>query len=140
MQAAVEEETERADGYQGPLRIVLVEDSRAVVAALSEQLNELPNVIVVGNTDSEQGAVELLGSTEYDVVILDIQLRLGTGIGVLRTLARLPEPARKHTAMIYSNYAEGEYRAAAARFGARYFFDKTADTQSLLATVAQLAE
>ena len=122
-----------------PLRICIVEDSLAVVEALSEQLNELPDVEVVGTADSEATGVALLRNTVYDVAILDIQLKIGTGIGVLRTIANDVEPATKPTKMIFSNYIEGEYRSVAARWGAQYFFDKTTDTQSLLDTIAQLA-
>lgn len=122
-----------------PLRICIVEDSHAVVEALAEQLNELPDVAVVGTADSEATGVALLRNTDYDVAILDIQLRVGTGIGVLRTIANDSPSTCKPTNMIFSNYVEGEYRSAAARWGAQYFFDKTTDTQSMLDTIAELA-
>lgn len=122
-----------------PLRICIVEDSPAVVEALSEQLNELPNVAVVGTADSEVTGVALLRNTDYDVAILDIQLKVGTGIGVLRTIANDVLATTKPTNVIFSNYIEDEYRSVAARWGAQYFFDKTTDTQSLLDIISRLA-
>ncbi len=135
---AIAEDNIHSAGDDGPLRVCIIEDSRAVVEALSEQLNEIPDVSVVGTADSEASAIALLSGTEYDIAILDIQLRSGTGIGVLRAIAKAVTPVAKHTNMIFSNYAESEYRAAAARVGAQYFFDKTTDTQALLDTVARL--
>jgi len=123
-----------------PLRVFLVEDSRAVSELLTEQLNDIPDVQVVGAAESERAAIEALDTTSCDVLIVDIKLREGNGIGLLRHLAAtaLPLP-RPVTRIVFSNYTENEYRVLARRYGAQHFFDKSTDLRALLALVVHLA-
>ncbi len=123
-----------------PLRVFVVEDSQRVCALLTEQLNDIPNVVVVGAAASEQAAVDALSHLACDVLIVDINLRAGNGIGVLRKLSAMAgsisEPG---TRIVFSNYTEREYRLLAERYGAKYFFDKSTDLIALLTLVLQLA-
>ena len=68
------------------LQVFIVEDSRPVREIMLEQIEELPNVTCVGYADSEATAVHQLGRLACDVVIVDIKLKSGSGIGVLRAL------------------------------------------------------
>ena len=123
-----------------PLRVFLVEDSRAVSELLTEQLNDIPDVRVVGAAESEPAALDALDETSCDVLIVDIKLREGNGIALLRRLAATaasrPRPA---TRIVFSNYTESEYRVLAKRYGAQHFFDKATDLRALLALVGHLA-
>jgi DNA-binding NarL/FixJ family response regulator len=122
------------------LRVFLVEDSRPVSELLTEQLNDIPHVQVVGAAECERTAFDALDEIRCDALIVDIKLREGNGIGLLRRLAAteaaLPRPA---TRIVFSNYTENEYRVLAKRYGAQYFFDKVTDLRALLALVGQLA-
>ena len=84
------------------LRVFVVEDSRRVRELLTEQLNDIDGVLVVGTAESERGALEGLRQTPCDVVILDIKLSEGSGIGVLRTLDQWS--LGDMTRIIFSNY------------------------------------
>ncbi|MBI4697228.1 MAG: response regulator transcription factor [Gammaproteobacteria bacterium] len=126
-----------------PLRIFLVEDSRRVRELLTEQLNDLPDVEVVGAEESERDAIESLRRTPCDVVILDIKLREGTGISVLRSLRRDEEQEpevreRKPLRMVFSNYTESGYRQLAAHLGAKHFFDKSCDLLAMINVIRAL--
>jgi len=122
------------------IRIIVVEDSAAVRDVLVEQLNEIPNVQVVGTADSESSALEVIAATPYDILIVDIQLRVGTGLGVLRTLTlRPPEAGAPPTKIVFSNFTEGEFQRLAQRYDAQYFFDKSRGFSSLIHTVERLA-
>lgn len=123
--------------HHPPLRVFVVEDSRRVRDLLTEQLNDIEGVLVVGSAESEQDAIEGLRDTACDVVILDIKLREGSGIGVLRTLDK--SSTSDVTRVIFSNYTESEYRTLAKRLGAEYFFDKSTDFRALINLITSLS-
>lgn len=130
--------TTTTDARPPPLRVFMVEDSPTVRDLLVEHLNDIEGVRVVGTADSERDAVSALRDTPCDVIILDIKLRQGSGIGVLRTLDTASGP--NATRIIFSNYTEGEYRAVATRLGAAYFFDKASGLRALLELITSLSD
>lgn len=69
------------------LRIFIVEDSAATRDILTESLHDDPRMEIVGFAETEQDALRQLQEIRCDVVILDIHLKAGTGLGVLRGLA-----------------------------------------------------
>ncbi|MBI3372137.1 MAG: response regulator [Betaproteobacteria bacterium] len=112
------------------LRVFLVEDCPEVRAVVSENLREIAGVALAGFAETEDGALSWLRNHECDVLILDLELKQGTGIGVLKQLAteaQLPGVMK----IIYSNFVGENIRRLAARCGASYFFDKTLDTPQL---------
>ena len=66
-------------------RILLVEDDRAIVSALREYLTS--EGFETAAADSQSGAEELLSRQSYDLLLVDVSLRSGSGYGVC-TIAR----------------------------------------------------
>jgi len=66
-------------------RILLVEDDRAIVSALREYL--MSEGFETAAADSQSGAEELLSRQSYDLLLVDVSLRSGSGYGVC-TIAR----------------------------------------------------
>jgi DNA-binding NarL/FixJ family response regulator len=105
-----------------PLRVLLIEDSPLIRERLAESLATPGQVEIVGQADSEQAAIGLLAAAPWDVMVLDLQLRHGTGLGVLRALtSRRPANAK---VIVLTNYAFPQYRAKSLALGADFFFDK----------------
>ncbi len=123
---------------QRKLRVVIVEDSAIIRARLAETLSEIPNVQVVGEADTEADAIALLRRDEWDVVVLDLQLRQGTGLGVLQTFRGGAEHAGRKF-IVFTNYAFPQYRERSLMLGADYFFDKTRDLNRVNDVLADLA-
>ncbi len=120
------------------LRVVIVEDSAIIRARLAETLSEIPNLAVVGLAETETEALALLASGEWDAVILDLQLKQGTGLGVLKKLRQGWRPT--HTKVIvFTNYAFPQYRDRSLSFGADYFFDKSREFHRVAEVLADLA-
>ena len=107
---------------EAPLRVLLVEDSPLIRERLAESIAEPGRIEIVGQADSEQAAIGMLAAAPWDAMVLDLQLRHGTGLGVLRALISRRPPNVK--VIVLTNYAFPQYRAKSMALGADYFFDK----------------
>ena len=106
-----------------------------MICGLIAIIDELPGVTVAESVGSESDAIEAVGRLDVDVVILDLQLRKGTGFGVLRAIA---DP-RKPIVVVLTNFALGTYREAALSLGAREFLDKSRDYDRLPGILTDIA-
>ena len=121
-----------------PLDVFVVEDNVIVLESLIAALEELAPVHVVGTAADERVAVDWLasGGERCDVVIVDIFLRTGSGLGVIAAARRRrPEAA----VVVLSNYATDEMRARCLAGGADRVFDKSRDIDQLVAYCVALA-
>jgi len=110
------------------VKVLLVEDSAVLAEILSEALSELPEVELVGAVDSETEAFRVLAHEHVDLIFLDLQLKQGTGFGILRSLADM-QPAPR--SVVLTNHDLPEYHSAAMALGATYFLDKARDFHRL---------
>jgi DNA-binding NarL/FixJ family response regulator len=101
--------------------VLLVEDSVLLAARLVQFIQRLLYAQVVATVDSESDAIRHL--YESDVVVLDLHLRKGTGLGVLRALNGATHPK----VIVLTNFSLPEYRRAAEALGAYAFLDKSRD-------------
>lgn len=120
------------------LRVFLVEDLPVVRNRVIESLGEIAGLEVAGFAEGEESALSWLRSQPCDVLILDLELRQGNGLGVLKALAAR-EPRPSLVKIVYSNHASAGVRRLAAQFGASHFFDKTLDTPKLRPLLEKLS-
>jgi len=123
------------------LQTYLVEDSPLIRESLIATLEELAPVKVVGSSEDEEGAVRWLGGHEADLVIVDLFLKGGSGLGVLRAAQSAPTSnghSRRH--VVLSNYATPAMRERCLALGADGVFDKSTEIDGLLAYCNALAE
>jgi len=111
---------------QADLTIYIVEDSEAVKERLIESVEDIPHARVVGSADSVNEALEDVRRLEPRVLILDIQLRGGSGFRLLK-LMRAAGMARPETIIVVTNYPSDDYRTASRECGADHFFDKASE-------------
>lgn len=104
------------------MKVLLIEDSRIFRDRLCKVLDEVPTAEVVGMADNETDARQCLGEHEVDVVLLDLNLKSGSGLSVLEHIKAV---YRGVTVVVLTNYAEAEYRARCMQLGANHFFDKS---------------
>lgn len=123
-------------GARPELRVLLVEDSPVICGLITEIINDVPGVRVAESVESEREAIEAVGRLAVDVVILDLQLRKGTGFGVLRAMRDLP---KKPIVVVLTNFALQSYRETALALGARDFLDKSRDYDRLPAILTEIA-
>jgi|SRR6185369_9782594 DNA-binding NarL/FixJ family response regulator len=115
------------------LRVLLVEDSKLLAERLREALDQMPGVEVVGTADTEKSAVAMTRTNAVDAMILDLQLREGTGFGVLRALGKA-RPA----VIVLTNFSVPTYAERAKELGADQFLDKGKDFERLPAVLASI--
>lgn len=126
----------RTTGARPDLQVLLVEDSPVIRGLITEIINDVPGVRVAESVESERDAIEAVGRLGVDVVILDLQLRKGTGFGVLRAMRDMP---RKPIVVVLTNFALKSYRETALALGARDFLDKSRDYDRLPAILTAIA-
>lgn len=120
-----------------PLRVLLVEDSPLIRERLAESIADPGRIEIVGQADSEQAAIGMLNAASWDAMVLDLQLRHGTGLGVLRALISRRPPNTK--VIVLTNYAFPQYRAKSMALGADYFFDKAREYHRVREVLEDLA-
>ncbi|HYN61746.1 MAG TPA: response regulator [Rubrivivax sp.] len=121
-----------------PLQTYLVEDSPVIRENLIAALEELVPVKVVGTAEDESSAVQWLSDSDnrYDLVIVDIFLKSGSGLGVLQASSRLRRP---HKMVVLSNYTTPDMRTKCLALGADRVFDKSNEIDALIAYCGRLA-
>jgi DNA-binding NarL/FixJ family response regulator len=121
-----------------PLRTYLVEDSPLIRENLIATLEELVSVDVVGTAEDEAGAVNWLAQpgNGFDLLIVDIFLKSGSGLGVLRAAQGM---AGGHKTVVLSNYATPDMRRKCIELGADRVFDKSHDIDALMLYCTRLA-
>jgi len=120
-----------------PVRVVLVEDSPIIRERLEEAL-AAPGVIeIVGRADGERAAIETLDATEWNALVLDLWLKQGTGLGVLRAVRDRRPPGA--IVIVLTNYALPRVRDATLALGADHFFDKMRESHRVREVLDRLA-
>jgi DNA-binding NarL/FixJ family response regulator len=119
------------------VRVYVVEDSPLVFERLRESIEEI-GARVVGHADDASTAVAEIGELRPDAVVVDIALREGTGLHVLKEIGELPEDDRP-VRVVLTNFNRPWYREAAKRLGAEYFFDKSCDVPQTLDVLRSLS-
>ncbi len=119
------------------LTTFIVEDNPLILDHLVSTLQELTPVQVVGSAADETHAVAWLGEPGHrcELLIVDIVLKSGSGLGVLRRTARSPAPGRR---VVLTNYATPDVRATCRALGADRVFDKSSELEELIAYCEQL--
>jgi DNA-binding NarL/FixJ family response regulator len=120
------------------LKTYIVEDSRVIRHNLIAALEELAPVEVVGTAEDQDTAVAWLADLrhECDLVIIDIFLKGGSGLGVLEAVHRMPRTPRL---VVLSNYATTDMRRKCIGMGAVRVFDKSREIDDLMAFCASAA-
>jgi CheY-like chemotaxis protein len=121
-----------------PLKVFIAEDSPAVAEMLTELVAQSGRIEVTGIAESGASAVESIRRIRPDAVILDIQLKTGSGTDVIRTLRADAALARTRIIVI-SNHVAPHLKAGCLELGADDYFDKVKELPALLARLAELA-
>ncbi|RDI28764.1 response regulator [Pseudacidovorax intermedius] len=107
-------------------RIFIVEDNPTIRDSLIPTLEDLTDAEIVGLAEGEDEAVRWMQSHSdgWDLAIVDLFLRQGSGLGVLR---RLRNGGARQRMVVLTNYATADMRRRCSDAGADRVFDKSND-------------
>ena len=109
---------------QPPLRVLLIEDSALIRRSIVEAIDASGMLHVAAFADTSDEAIALLSGESFDAVIIDLQLKHGSGVPVLAYLQREGLIDRTFAAVL-TNHALPAYRERCLQYGVRHFFDKS---------------
>lgn len=109
-----------------PLRVLVVEDLPRVQALLRELIHEPGRIEIVAVAETEAEAIEQYAEVHPDAVLIDLNLRVGTGLGVIVSLRR-QTPPRRPLLIVLTNHALPVLETACLNAGADHFLDKSRD-------------
>jgi two-component system OmpR family response regulator len=113
------------------LKTYIVEDNVTIRENLVGTLEELTCISAVGFAETEAEAVRWLAenSDQWELAIVDLFLKQGSGLGVLQAVsARRPD----QKIVVLSNYATPDIRKRCAQFGVDAVFDKSNEIDALI--------
>jgi len=110
-------------------RVFIVEDSSTIRDNLIETLKELAHFEPVGTSETEHEARRWLAQHDWDLAIIDLFLREGSGLHVLEACRRR-KPGQK--VVVLSNHSSRDVRWRCKQLGADAVFDKSTELEALV--------
>lgn len=113
------------------LKTYIVEDNPTIRENLIGTLEELACVIAVGTAETENEGKAWLNAKqhEWDLAIVDLFLKQGSGLGVL---AACRDRTARQKVVVLSNYATADIRQRCAQLGVDAVFDKSNEIDALV--------
>ena len=121
------------------LRTYIVEDNATIRENLIGTLEELASIQALGWAETETEAKAWLARNErqWDLAIVDLFLKQGSGLGVLEACRGRAAGQR---VIVLSNYATADMRKRCLQLGADAVFDKSNEIDALVEYCVQLYE
>lgn len=121
------------------LNAFIVEDSTLVLRELSSVLAQTSAIRVVASADNESDALKILraATKPYGLIVIDVFLRQGSGLRVLRDATVLHPKAR---VVVLTNYATLDVRKRCISLGADRVFDKSKQLDELIDYCTRLSD
>ncbi|NDP47008.1 MAG: response regulator transcription factor [Sulfuriferula multivorans] len=115
-----------------PLKVLLIEDSKLLQELLSGILQELDGIELCGTAETEFDALQQMAKSPVDMAIIDIQLKEGSGTGVLAALQADPKRFGTPRKIVLTNFAHAAMRQRCTSLGMDAFFDKSLHINQLI--------
>jgi len=128
-----------APARRPPVRIVLVDDHSIMRQGLRAVLEREPDLRVVGEAGTADGAVAAVGSVRPNVVLLDLKLSSGPQVDGLALCKRLVGQHPGLGVLVLTTFAEDRLVVDAVQAGARGYVVKDVDTTELVRAIRAVA-
>jgi DNA-binding NarL/FixJ family response regulator len=116
-------------------RVLIVDDHPAVREALTIRIAAQPDLEVCGEAADANEALRLAAATEPDGAVIDIALKAGNGIDLIKRLRARNDRFR---AIVWSMYSEDYYAERALRAGAMGYINKEQATGKIIEAIRQV--
>lgn len=117
------------------IRVALVDDHALIRRGLKDSLNETEDIRVVAEAADYGELRQVLRETEFDVLVLDINLPGRNGLDVLHSLADHPTRVR---VLVLTMHPEEQYAIRALKAGAMGYLNKSVDPSQIITAIRTL--
>lgn len=115
-----------------PVKILIVDDHPSVREGLALRLSLHSDLKVCGEADSEEQAMELVRQIQPDLVLVDISLKSGHGIELIK---RIHSFAPTIKVLVISGFEESLYAERALRAGALGYLNKQESNERMIEAI-----
>jgi DNA-binding NarL/FixJ family response regulator len=120
---------------KGKARVLLVDDHPILRKGLAQMINMEQDMTVCGEAEEAGKAFELVGTLQPDVAVVDISLKTGNGIELVKNIkARYPELP----ILVLSMHDESLYAERALRAGSLGYIMKEEATEQVLVAIRRV--
>ena len=120
----------------GPIRVVLVDDDPLVRAGLSLMLGGSAELEIVGEAGDGIEALEVVGRTHPDVVLMDIRMPRMDGLTATQRLSEQPDPPK---VIVLTTFDADEHVVRALAHGATGFLLKDTSPPMIVDAIEKVA-
>lgn len=117
------------------IRLILVDDHELIRQGVRRSLERFPHLQVVGEAGDGEGALELVKTSQPDVMVLDIRMPKLNGVGVLNLTKEL---SPKTKTLVLSAYDDDDYVLTLMEAGANGYLLKTSSSKDLAEAIQRV--
>jgi DNA-binding NarL/FixJ family response regulator len=118
-------------------RVLIVDDHPAVREALALRIGRQPDLEVCGEAADTSEALRLVAEARPDVAVIDISLKTGNGIDLIRRVRDRDDRVRM---LVWSMHSESLYAERALRSGAMGYITKDQATDRIVEAIRRVLE
>jgi DNA-binding NarL/FixJ family response regulator len=120
-----------------PIRILIVDDHPIVREGLAARIARQPDLTVCGEAEDVADALNLVKSAQPDLVIVDLSLKSGQGIDLIKRIHASSENVKT---LVSSMYDESLYAERALRAGALGYVNKQEMSEKIIEAIRQVLD
>ncbi len=118
--------------HRSPVKILIVDDHPSVREGLALRISLHSDLTVCGEAETEDQALALVKQTDPDLVLVDISLKSGHGIELIKRIRSL-DPTIKM--LVISGFQESLYAERALRAGALGYLNKQESNEKMIEAI-----
>lgn len=122
------------DHETATMRVVVADDQPLMLRAISELIEQEPQMRVVGQAKNGSEALELAQETQPDVVLTDLDMPIRNGVELIADLQALPQIKT----LALTTFASTDWVIAALRAGASGYLVKDAAPDEIVDAIRQV--
>jgi DNA-binding NarL/FixJ family response regulator len=118
-------------------RVLIVDDHPAVREALATRIGRQSDLEVCGEAADMSDALRLVADTDPDVAVVDISLKTGCGIDLIKRIKDRNDTVRM---LVWSTHSESLYAERALKAGALGYINKDQATNTIVEAIRRVRE
>lgn len=118
-------------------RVLIVDDHPAVREALALRISRQPDLEICGEAADMAEAIQVFDATQPDVLVVDLSLRSGSGLDLIK---RLKDRDASVRILVWSMHSESLYARRVLQAGALGYINKDQATDRIVEAIRRVLE